>query len=160
MKLTVLPRPMLSVTQRLQAAASAVRGRSSARSPGPSLTGSEGIDSMIAAGTALRGDIAFSGTLRIDGIVDGRIESRGDRALLVVGESAHLRGDISAVDAVVCGLIEGNVVVQRYLELRPGSRVIGDVTYSRIEMHVGARVDGRMVPVDDNLVPVDPVIIP
>ena len=50
-------------------------------------------------------------------------------------------------------------MVQRYLELRPGSRVIGDVTYSRIEMHVGAHIDGRLVPVDDNLFPVDPVAI-
>jgi cytoskeletal protein CcmA (bactofilin family) len=154
MKLTVLSRPILSVTQRLRAAASAVRGRPRASA---ALTGSEAIDSIIAAGTAVRGDVAFSGTLRIDGIVDGRIESGGDRALLVVGESAHLRGDISAVDAVVCGLVEGNIVVQRYLELRPGSRVIGDVTYSRIEMHVGAQIDGRLVPVDDNLFPVDSV---
>jgi len=154
MKLTVLSRPMLSVTQRLRAAASAVLGRPSAST---ALTGTEAIDSIIAVGTAVRGDVAFSGTLRIDGFVDGRIESGGDRALLVVGESAHLRGDISAVDAVVCGLVEGNIVVQRYLELRPGSRVIGDVTYGRIEMHVGAQIDGRLVPLDDNLFPVDSV---
>jgi cytoskeletal protein CcmA (bactofilin family) len=154
MKLTLLSRPILSVIQRLRAAASAVRGSSRAST---ALTGAEAIDSIIAAGTAVRGDVFFSGTLRVDGIVDGRIESGGDRALLVVGESAHLRGNISAVDAVVCGLVEGNIVVQRYLELRPGSRVIGDVTYIRIEMHVGAQIDGRLVPVDDNLFPVDSV---
>jgi len=70
----------------------------------------------------------------------------------VVGETATLRGDVSAVDAVICGLVEGNVVVQRFLELRPGARVIGDVTYCQIEMHVGASVDGRMVHAEDNTV--------
>ena len=107
---------------------------------------------MISKGTIIRGDIAFTGVLRVDGYIEGRLEAQSEQALLVVGETATLRGDVSAVDAVICGLVEGNVVVQRFLELRPGARVIGDVTYCQIEMHVGASVDGRMVHAEDNTV--------
>jgi cytoskeletal protein CcmA (bactofilin family) len=114
--------------------------------------GEESIDSVVSSGTVIRGDIAFTGVLRVDGYIEGRLEAQSDQALLVVGESATLRGDVSAVDAVICGLVEGNVVVQRFLELRPGARVIGDVTYCQIEMHVGASVDGRMVHAEDNTV--------
>jgi len=114
--------------------------------------GEESIDSVISKGTIIRGDIAFTGVLRVDGYIEGRLEAQSEQALLVVGETATLRGDVSAVDAVICGLVEGNVVVQRFLELRPGARVIGDVTYCQIEMHVGASVDGRMVHAEDNTV--------
>ena len=114
-------------------------------------TGEESVDSVIAAGTTIRGDITFTGVMRIDGLIDGRVEAQSEQSLLIVGEQAHLRGDISAVDAVICGFVEGNVVIQRFLELRPGARVIGDVTYSRIEVHVGATVDGRMVHAEDYL---------
>jgi len=114
--------------------------------------GEESIDSVISKGMIIRGDIAFTGVLRVDGYIEGRLEAQSEQALLVVGETATLRGDVSAVDAVICGLVEGNVVVQRFLELRPGARVIGDVTYCQIEMHVGASVDGRMVHAEDNTV--------
>jgi len=114
--------------------------------------GEESIDSVVSSGTVIRGDIAFTGVLRVDGYIEGRLEAQSEQALLVVGETATLRGDVSAVDAVICGLVEGNVVVQRFLELRPGARVIGDVTYCQIEMHVGASVDGRMVHAEDNTV--------
>ena len=114
--------------------------------------GEESIDSVVSSGTVIRGDIAFTGVLRVDGYIEGRLEAQSEQALLVVGETATLRGDVSAVDAVICGLVEGNVVVQRFLELRPGARVIGDVTYCQIEMQVGASVDGRMVHAEDNTV--------
>jgi cytoskeletal protein CcmA (bactofilin family) len=114
--------------------------------------GEESIDSVVSSGMVIRGDIAFTGVLRVDGYIEGRLEAQSEQALLVVGETATLRGDVSAVDAVICGLVEGNVVVQRFLELRPGARVIGDVTYCQIEMHVGASVDGRMVHAEDNTV--------
>jgi len=114
-------------------------------------SGEEPIDSVISAGTTIRGDIGFSGVMRIDGLIEGRVEAQSEQSLLIVGQQAHLKGDISAVDAVICGMVEGNVVVQRFLELRPGARVVGDVTYSRIEVHVGATVDGRMVHADDHV---------
>ena len=114
--------------------------------------GEESIDSVVSSGMIIRGDIAFTGVLRVDGYIEGRLEAQSDQALLVVGETATLRGDVSAVDAIICGLVVGNVVVQRFLELRPGARVIGDVTYCQIEMHVGASVDGRMVHAEDNTI--------
>jgi len=130
--------------------ASSLFSRFFARSTRPH--GEESIDSVVSAGMVIRGDIAFTGVLRVDGYIEGRLEAQSEQALLVVGEGATLRGDVSAVDAVICGLVEGNVVVQRFLELRPGARVIGDVTYCQIEMHVGASVDGRMVHAEDNTV--------
>ena len=130
--------------------ASSMFSRFFERSPRPH--GEESIDSVVSSGMVIRGDIAFTGVLRVDGYIEERLEAQSDQALLVVGETATLRGDVSAVDAVICGLVEGNVVVQRFLELRPGARVIGDVTYCQIEMHVGASVDGRMVHAEDNTI--------
>ena len=136
--------------------ASALFSRFFVRSARPH--GEESIDSVVSSGMVVRGDIAFTGVLRVDGYIEGRLEAQSEQALLVVGETATLRGDVSAVDAVICGLVEGNVVVQRFLELRPGARVIGDVTYSQIEMHVGASVDGRMVHAEDHTV--HPLVVP
>jgi cytoskeletal protein CcmA (bactofilin family) len=47
--------------------------------------GEESIDSVVSSGMVIRGDIAFTGVLRVDGYIEGRLEAQSDQALLVVG---------------------------------------------------------------------------
>jgi len=37
------------------------------------------------------------------------------------------------------------VHAEEFLELQPKSRITGDVHYTKLEMHLGAVVDGRLV---------------
>jgi len=104
------------------------------------------IDSLIGAGTTLNGNIVFGGGLRIDGTVNGNVHAaNGEATTLVVSEQAKVCGEIRVSHLVINGEIEGPVHATDYLELQSKARVKGDIHYQRLEMHVGASVEGRLV---------------
>ena len=103
------------------------------------------IDSLIGAGTVVQGDISFAGGLRVDGQVSGNIVTAdGGTTTLVVSEQARVDGAIKVSHAVINGTVNGPVTASEYVELQPKARVLGDVSYRRLEMHVGAVVQGRL----------------
>ena len=103
------------------------------------------IDGLIAGGTIVRGDIIFSGGLRIDGSVEGRISTNnGDAGTLVISEQAQVDGEIKVSHVVVNGTVRGPIIADDYLELQAKARVVGDVTYRKLEMQLGAVVQGRL----------------
>ena len=104
------------------------------------------IDSLIGGGTVVTGDIVFSGGLRIDGTIKGNVHaSSGDASTLVISEQAKVCGEIRVSHLVINGAVEGPVHATDYLELQAKARVKGDIHYHRLEMHVGASVEGRLV---------------
>ncbi len=103
------------------------------------------IDCLIGAGTSVRGDIVFTGGLRIDGRVEGNVATaEGQSGTLVVSEQARVDGEVRVSHIVVNGTVNGPVAASDYLELQPKARVTGDVTYKTLEMHVGAVIQGRL----------------
>ena len=103
------------------------------------------IDSLIGAGTVISGNVTFTGGLRIDGHVHGNVvAANGEPSTLVISEQAEVDGEIRVSHVVVNGKVSGPVVANDYLELQPKARVLGDVTYKTLEMHVGAVLRGRL----------------
>ena len=103
------------------------------------------IDSLIGAGTTVQGDVAFTGGLRIDGVVKGRVATvDGKPGTLVISEQARVDGEVSVSHVVVNGAVNGPVTANDYLELQAKARVHGDVLYRSLEMHVGAIVEGKL----------------
>lgn len=103
------------------------------------------IDCLIGAGTIVHGDISFSGGLRIDGRVEGNVTAASEgSATLVVSEQARVDGDIKVSHVVINGSVNGQISAKDYLELQAKARVVGDVAYRTLEMHLGAVVQGRL----------------
>ena len=103
------------------------------------------IDSLIGAGTTVQGDVVFTGGLRIDGVVKGRVATvDGKSGTLVISEQARVDGEVSVSHVVVNGAVNGPVTANDYLELQAKARVHGDVLYRSLEMHVGAIVEGKL----------------
>jgi cytoskeletal protein CcmA (bactofilin family) len=103
------------------------------------------IDSLIGAGTTVDGDVTFTGGLRIDGSVRGRVRAvDNEAATLVVSELARIDGEVRVSHVVINGAVNGPVMANDYLELQGKARVNGDVTYRTLEMHVGAIVQGKL----------------
>ena len=104
------------------------------------------IDSLIGAGTTLRGDIVFTGGLRIDGTVEGKVTTVDNQpGTLVISEKARVEGEVRVSHVVVNGVVSGPLTANDYLELQAKARVNGDVQYRALEMHVGAIVQGKLV---------------
>ena len=104
------------------------------------------IDSLIGAGTTVSGDIAFSGGLRIDGKVVGKVTTADNQpGTLVISEQARVDGEVRVSHVVVNGSVSGPLTANVYLELQAKARVNGDVAYRTLEMHVGAIVEGKLM---------------
>ena len=104
------------------------------------------IDSLIGAGTVVSGNVSFTGGLRIDGHVHGNvIAANGEPSTLVISEQAEVDGEIRVSHVVVNGKVSGPVIANDYLELQPKARILGDVTYKTLEMHVGAVLRGKLI---------------
>ena len=104
------------------------------------------IKTLIARGTSVQGDITFTDGLRIDGEVCGDVRAEGEHSIVVISESAKVRGAIVAAHAIIDGVVDGPVHVRELLELQPRARVTGDVHYKALEMHQGAVIAGQLIP--------------
>lgn len=103
------------------------------------------LDSLIGAGTTVHGDILFTGGLRIDGIVNGKVATVDNQpGTLVISEQARIDGEVRVSHVVINGAVNGPVTANDYLELQAKARVQGDVQYRSLEMHVGAIVQGKL----------------
>lgn len=104
------------------------------------------IDTLIGARTELKGDIVFSGGLRIDGKLKGNITARGDgNSTLVLSENAEVVGNVTVPYVISNGSIKGTVRAAERLELQPKAEITGDVYYKVMEMALGAAVNGNLV---------------
>lgn len=122
----------------------------------PKLEGSGKTDkgvTLIAANSAIVGDISFEGQLYVNGRVQGNILADADgEATLVISEGGTVHGEIRVPNVVINGNVQGNVYSSARLELAPKAEVSGCVYYTLIEMQLGAVVDGQLAK-DENLAP-------
>jgi cytoskeletal protein CcmA (bactofilin family) len=104
------------------------------------------LDSLIGAGTTVDGDLVFSGGLRIDGIVHGKVSTVDNQpGTLVISERAKIEGEVRVSHVVINGAVAGPVSASDHLELQAKAQVHGDVVYRTLEMHVGAIVQGKLM---------------
>jgi cytoskeletal protein CcmA (bactofilin family) len=76
----------------------------------------------------------------------GDVVASGDEAsTLVISEPGHITGEIHVSHLVVNGTIDGPVHASEFMELQAKSRITGDVHYNRLEMHLGAVIEGRLI---------------
>src|SRR5688572_10400829 len=104
------------------------------------------IDTLIGTKTDIKGDISFSGGLRIDGKIRGNITAKGDaNSTLVLSENAQIIGNVTVPHIISNGSIKGNVRTSERMELQPKAEIAGDVFYKVIEMAMGAVINGGLV---------------
>jgi cytoskeletal protein CcmA (bactofilin family) len=101
---------------------------------------SEEISGFLDQGTAVTGELQFSGTLRVDGTFHGSIVTSD---ILVVGEHAVIHADIKAGELEIHGRVFGNVECKRRIEIHPTGRVRGDLYTPQLIINTGATFDGR-----------------
>jgi cytoskeletal protein CcmA (bactofilin family) len=102
----------------------------------------------LSATSEFQGDLKVEGNLRIDGIVHGTVEVRGDVEIsqtgLIEGESLRAR------DIIVHGIIKARVIAEGRLTLSRTARLEGDVMANSIDIEAGAYYTGRIATTDDS----------
>ena len=114
------------------------------------------IDSLIAQGTEIQGNIIFKGNLHIDGKVIGDIIADNDEnSALILSEEGFIEGEIRVPSVILNGELRGDVHSNHHIELAPKARIHGNVYYNLIEMEIGAEVNGSLVHTDPQHIPID-----
>jgi len=96
--------------------------------------------SVISGSAVLKGEISIEDDLRIDGNVEGDINSRGK---IVVGPEGCVKGTITGKSVEVIGKIHGDVIVSDIVILRNSSYYEGQITAHNIEIEAGASFYGN-----------------
>lgn len=97
--------------------------------------------SVIGSDVTIRGDVAASADLHVDGTIEGDIKC----ASIVQGESSVIRGAVVAESARMSGTVAGSITAKELVILKT-ARVDGDVHYDALTIEQGAQVDGRFAP--------------
>ncbi len=104
-----------------------------------------GKTTLISRDTVIVGDIQFSGTLDVEGLVQGNIVAQpGKDSLVRVVEKGRIEGEIRAPSVIINGAVEGDVYSTKHLELAARARVQGNVFYTLVEMAAGSEVNGSL----------------
>lgn len=113
---------------------------------GPAAKPVDTIDTLIGQQTLFKGDIEFSGGLRVDGQVKGNIIATDEsNSTLVLSELSEVEGNVSVPHVIINGVVKGNIRSSGRIELQSKSRITGDVHYRAVEMELGATINGNLV---------------
>lgn len=95
------------------------------------LTDDISINTIIGAGSGVSGDVKANGFIRVDGDIDGNLESSGN---VIVGNKARINGNITALSSVVGGIVLGDIYAPNGIKLLSSSAVIGDIYTKNLEI--------------------------
>jgi len=112
------------------------------------------LDTLIGQQTELRGDLLFAGGLHIDGNVQGNVIALNDGSTsLVLSERGSIEGEIRVPHVVINGMVVGDIYAVESVELAPHARITGNVYYNRLEVAMGAEVNGSLIHLEEAGVP-------
>jgi cytoskeletal protein CcmA (bactofilin family) len=102
--------------------------------------------SLISEGIVVTGDLVISGRLHVDGTIHGTLRGLdGHLAVLVIGESGCVEGDITVPELVIYGTTTGDILAIESIEIASTAHVLGDISYHAARIHAGAVIDGQLI---------------
>lgn len=102
----------------------------------------EDISAFLGTATVYKGQLSFSGAVRIDGKFTGEISSEGT---LILGKDAKVEGRISVNQLVLSGHVNGDIVVTGRTTLHKSAVLLGSLTTRAIIMEEGAILQGKVI---------------
>jgi cytoskeletal protein CcmA (bactofilin family) len=111
-----------------------------AKSKTDSSSPSQGGNSLIGAGTTIKGDIVSSGDVRIDGTLIGNIRCT---AKVLIGQDGVVEGDIEGQQADVLGKVTGKIQVTELLNLRGEAIVRGNLRAGKLQIEPSVTFNGQ-----------------
>jgi cytoskeletal protein CcmA (bactofilin family) len=94
---------------------------------------------LLAKGVLLKGEIHVEGTVRIDGRLDGEIQTKGQ---VIIGEDGLVQGTIMAGTVISSGRIKAKVTAIERVQLMKTATLIGEVHTPVLIMEEGAKIQG------------------
>ena len=100
------------------------------------------LNGFLDRGSSFKGELEFEDTMRIDGRFNGRIQSKNE---LIVGESAHIEGDVHVGRVAISGTVVGKIVADQRVEIHRNGKVYSDIDTPALIIEEGAIFQGNCV---------------
>ena len=97
------------------------------------------LNALLGKGSSFEGKLLFEGSVRIDGKFTGEILSSD---LLIIGEGAEVKGDVSVGTLMIVGDYNGNAKAAKSIEIKAPAKVRGTLTTASISIERGVFFDG------------------
>ena len=111
------------------------------KSPNSLPESTEAVVAFVGKGVEFKGTISYSGTVRIDGFLDGEIHTDGT---LLVGEEAVITAKVSAGTIVCMGKITGDVTAKEKIKLMAPAVLNGGVKTPMLSIEDGVLFNGTL----------------
>jgi cytoskeletal protein CcmA (bactofilin family) len=95
---------------------------------------------FLGKGSRVTGKLAFEGTVRIEGHVEGEITAQDT---LIIGESAVVNAQITGSSIVIHGRVTGDVTARKRLEVRAPGKLFGNINTPSLVIHEGVVFEGQ-----------------
>jgi cytoskeletal protein CcmA (bactofilin family) len=100
------------------------------------------IHSYVGSNTTIKGNLECSEDLLVEGAVEGNLSSEG---LIVLGKDAVVKGEVSAKEAAISGIVVGTVRCSERLEIYESAKIIGTIQAPVLKMAAGAQINARII---------------
>ena len=100
------------------------------------------LNGFLDRGSSFKGELEFEDTMRIDGKFNGRIRSKNE---LIVGESAHIEGEIHVGRIAISGTVMGKITADQRVEIHRNGKVYSDIETPALVIEEGAIFQGNCV---------------
>ena len=97
-------------------------------------------ESVIGSDVEIIGTIKSSGSVRLDGKLEGELLCGGNA---ILGKSAQVKGNVTATSVSIEGKINGNVLAKDKIEMKATATVNGDIKARRLSVEDGVTFVGR-----------------
>ncbi len=96
--------------------------------------------SVISSEVEIIGTVKTSGSIQIEGRVEGEILSEGD---VFLGKSGSVKGNLHVNSVSVAGTIQGNIEAKDRIVLKSTARLLGDIKAKRLAVEDGVTFVGK-----------------
>jgi len=103
---------------------------------------SESGSTIIGPSLSIKGEITGEGDLMVQGQVEGTIDFKNGN--VSIGRTGCIKADIKGKSITIEGEVEGNLLGEKKIVLRPSGRVRGDMRAPAINLEEGAKFKGNI----------------
>lgn len=107
---------------------------------------------LISKDLRIVGDLRSDGEIQVDGAIEGDIRSK----TLLIGETAHIKGEITADSVVIHGTVNGQIKAAS-VKLARTAHMVGDILHEDLAIETGAFLEGHCKRIQEKLAASKPV---
>ena len=100
------------------------------------------LHSYVGSNTTIKGNFECREDFLVEGAVEGNLSSEG---LIVLGKEAVVKGEVTAKEAAISGIVIGTVRCSERLEIFESAKIIGTIQAPVLKMEPGAQINARII---------------